>query len=111
MGEVAELREVVTEAEARGDGVYVRWSFGLGFSDGADATWHSDWTGEPVDLADGRVELDGLFEVAHFALVYDLRENGYTLAVADGVTFGARGDSAHAERVLAMATELGPELL
>lgn len=108
----AVLHEVVTETSTRAEGVFVRWAFALRFSDAPDATWRSDWTGEPIAGDGGRVDLRGLFESAHLSILRDLRESDYEVTVAPGVEFAFRADSEQADRLLAAeARALGLESL
>lgn len=101
MSHSAVLHDVVTEASTRAEGVFVRWAFALRFSDAPDATWRSDWTGEPIEEDGGRVCLRGLFASAHLSILRDLHESDYVVTVAPDVEFGLRADSRHADQLLA----------
>jgi hypothetical protein len=112
MSRTATIDHVHLEGRTEAGALHVRWGFGLRLSDAADTVWHSEWTPEGVAPVDSpaTIDLSEALSVAHYDIVYDLRQNGYTVTTDIGaLTFrlAGRDDAAAAalERVAGLSVE------
>jgi hypothetical protein len=92
----------------------VRWGFALRRSNGPDTVWHSEWTAEGVAPVQGTtpIDLSGSLSVAHFDVVYDLRQNDYHVTTDIGaLTFRLEGLDEAAATALGRGVGLDVEAL